>query len=67
MAPPLVLYSVDATPDGVSPGENVAVTAVLLQPAGTSAIVVTGAVLSMLTVRVLTVSTLPAASVERYS
>ncbi len=66
LLPPSVLYWVEATPLPASLGVRVTVTGVFDQALSLPEAVVTGGVVSMLTVQVLAVSVLPAASVERY-
>src|SRR5439155_20377734 len=60
------LYSVAATPEPPSAATRCTVTAPALQPAGASSLV-TGASVSIRTVAVLSASTFPTASVERYT
>ncbi len=65
-APPSRLYSVCCTPQPASVAAKTTVTGVLCQVRSAPDWVVLGAVVSIFTVQLLVVSTLPAPSVERY-
>ena len=66
VAPPSVLYWVEAGPLPASLAAKLTVTGVLCQAPSAPVWVVTGLVASIFTVQLLAVSWLPAASVERY-